>query len=301
MRIRFGRASFAWLSVSLVMYVAAVLLTMTVTWAKGGVLEHGERLVDASPTTYLTFLADGAAPPPGEDDVQISFFRDDRNPVLRAYFLNGAKVVMVTNRLRDAHACDQGGPGRKPMVEEVIGDRDAPVWYKVTSANNTMACKLRPEVSGPETFTTRSITLIADSDSGTLFPNDEMEKAAARGVPEKRAALEGLVPVPYILDLENLRGARDIRFHSYDTPTRQGEAWRVVRPSEVLTIRWTDVYRQQFRDILLIVIGTLIGIGVTVMIEGLRPVIEGLGGQKLAAGDQKGDPLAFPSSDQNSP
>ena len=31
------------------------------------------------------------------------------------------------------------------------------------------------------------------------------------------------------------------------------------------------------RDIALIVIGTLIGIGVTVMIEGLRPFIESLG------------------------
>ncbi len=50
------------------------------------------------------------------------------------------------------------------------------------------------------------------------------------------------------------------------------ETRRPFVPDDPIWVSWDDLYSQQMRDIALIFIGTLIGIGVTVMIKGLRPL-----------------------------
>lgn len=50
---------------------------------------------------------------------------------------------------------------------------------------------------------------------------------------------------------------------------------RRLRSGGSLTAEWSDVSLEQYRDVLLVVIGTLIAIGVTTLIEGLRPIIDG--------------------------
>ena len=50
-----------------------------------------------------------------------------------------------------------------------------------------------------------------------------------------------------------------------------------VPQDTVITVSWKNLYFEQMRDIILIVIGSLIALGVTVLIEAMRPYIEMLG------------------------
>jgi hypothetical protein len=52
------------------------------------------------------------------------------------------------------------------------------------------------------------------------------------------------------------------------------EAARVMSPGNRLVVRWTDDGREQFKEVLLIVIGTLIAFGVGTFIEWIRPVVD---------------------------
>jgi len=280
MKIRIGRTSIAWLAMSAIMYVTAIILTMTITSAEGGVLAHGERGIPGARIMHLTMLVECPAPPP-EEAIWVRFVETSRGARLLVEFINGVNPILVTDELRDAHACDNSAltASEQPLAEEIVGDVLTATWRKVTPApySGFLSCWLRPGLSRPETFITRSVEFVSYIPRREIAITKGEVDAIARGVPSKDVALRGLSPAPYKFDLEWAAGARDIKFRSLDPAALEGETWRVIMPGELVTAAWTDIYRQQMRDILLIVIGTLIGVGVTVMIEGLRPLIENLG------------------------
>lgn len=278
--MRWSRTSLAWLAISGVMYIAAVILTMMITSAEGGVLTRGGGSKPETPILSLATLVEGPAPPPNQA-IWVRLVEAGQGERLLISFEYDMRPVLFTDQLRDAHACDNEARGadQQALVEEVVGDIVTPIWFKVTprSSDTFLSCWLKPGLVRDETFTVRAVDIFSHIPENAPVFYDAEKAAVARGVPQQEAAFSGLTPAPFKLDLEWMRGARDIKFRSFDPSAGEGETWRAVMPGEILTTAWTDVYRQQLRDILLIVIGTLIGIGVTVMIEGLRPFIESLG------------------------
>lgn len=88
----------------------------------------------------------------------------------------------------------------------------------------------------------------------------------------------GFTPAPRLIyRFTGITQARDMGFRGgvelgddYDAR----ETSRYLDAGKLMTVRWEQAGRQSLRDTLLIVIGTLIGIGVTVLIEAVKPYLE---------------------------
>ena len=76
-----------------------------------------------------------------------------------------------------------------------------------------------------------------------------------------------MLPVPNDFHLTRMLRRGVASFPRDDNSTRQ------YRKNSQLVVQWIDFYSEQFRDLMLIVIGSLIAIGATTLIEGLRPLI----------------------------
>ena len=80
------------------------------------------------------------------------------------------------------------------------------------------------------------------------------------------------------VNFAGVEGAERFSFNS-DAPQAGGELPEgrqfnaALQQDTQLPVQWIDFYSEQLRDLLLIVIGTLIAIGATTLIEGLRPLI----------------------------
>jgi hypothetical protein len=60
----------------------------------------------------------------------------------------------------------------------------------------------------------------------------------------------------------------------------RAEYTRTLDFGSSVSVSWTDIYREELRDIILIAIGTLVAVGVTTLIEGVRPFIESADNRK---------------------
>ena len=87
----------------------------------------------------------------------------------------------------------------------------------------------------------------------------------------------GYAPPASIAVDVNIQGADQLSFMGgrHDDTLADADTTRVILAGDSLTANWTDLSREQLRDVLLVIIGTLIAIGVTAMVEALRPVIDG--------------------------
>ena len=93
----------------------------------------------------------------------------------------------------------------------------------------------------------------------------------------KKYALEGYTSVPSLfVDVGGVEDAEDIQWEGYQDPKLlMGHGTTHVVPSGGIAVaHWKDIGREQTRDIILVIIGTLIAIGATTLIEALRPLIE---------------------------
>ncbi|HEX7895121.1 MAG TPA: hypothetical protein VF447_13080, partial [Terriglobales bacterium] len=61
-----------------------------------------------------------------------------------------------------------------------------------------------------------------------------------------------------------------------DQKVNSSESSRKFTPGDMVTVVWSDVNSEQERDLVLIVIGTLIGVGVAMFVEALRLTMEPL-------------------------
>jgi hypothetical protein len=93
---------------------------------------------------------------------------------------------------------------------------------------------------------------------------------------------EGYAPPASIAIDVNIQGADQMSFMGgrRDDTLSDPDTTRVLLAGDSLTANWTDLSREQLRDVLLVIIGTLIAIGVTSLVEALRPIVDG---EKLAA------------------
>jgi hypothetical protein len=96
------------------------------------------------------------------------------------------------------------------------------------------------------------------------------------------AGFRGYAPPASIAVDLNIQGADQMSFMGgrRDETLADPDSTRVLLSGDSVTATWTDLSREQLRDVLLVIIGTLIAIGVTSLVEALRPVIDG---EKLAA------------------
>lgn len=133
-------------------------------------------------------------------------------------------------------------------------------------------CRVRPKYT-KTTFTTRTVDFvnIAPGQAHTI------ESAFNAGVINVSADFPGYAPPETLPITLNIVGADRLSFAGgrQDFDLETPESTRVLRAGGSLTAEWSDVSREQLRDVLLVVIGTLIAFGVTTLIEGLRPLIDG--------------------------
>jgi hypothetical protein len=92
---------------------------------------------------------------------------------------------------------------------------------------------------------------------------------------------EGLgQPLPAVrnatFDFEDIPSAEEFSFDGGTWPQKMDniETTRVLSPNERLLVRWTDTAEEQYKEVLLIVIGTLIAFGVGTFIEWIRPHVD---------------------------
>lgn len=133
-------------------------------------------------------------------------------------------------------------------------------------------CRVRSKYT-KTTFTTRAedFVNIAPGQAHTI------ESAFNAGVLNVSADFPGYAPPETLPITLSIVGADHLSFNGgrQDFDLENPESTRVLRAGGSLTAEWSDVSREQLRDVLLVVIGTLIAFGVTTLIEGLRPLIDG--------------------------
>lgn len=278
MQRRLRRTSIAWFTIAAVMFFIAVALTVTITWVRP--LEP----VAASEQQFIGVLI----PRSERDAVDSSHvFYSEARGMARITLAMPADGVVYLVSLADENACRpmiaEVRPPLKPgevMVRHVDWIDRMPDLYAVVPSHNAAGAVCEtPAKSRPVSFMSRELSIEFASEQYVTVP-----AWIQSGEPSRRAFLASLqdtdlVPVPSLmLDLSDIAGADGMRFNGGFEKSDEffGGAWRRITAGEWTQATWTNIYRQQFRDILLIVIGTLIGIGVTVMIEGLRPIIEEL-------------------------
>jgi hypothetical protein len=100
---------------------------------------------------------------------------------------------------------------------------------------------------------------------------------------QKQLPPDGFEPLSQYLLKVNLVGSENVSF-DFGYEDRQlpdsGKA-RIVPKGAAVTVQWTNIYSEQMRDIILIVIGSLIAVGVTMLIEAIRPFVDRIGSARV--------------------
>jgi hypothetical protein len=296
MAIRIKRSSLIWLTIAAVMFVLSFIFTAMVTWVahedeSGKVARPNGRPVQIISVFRMTpkgnepYMASFVANPHGGvDTIEISVFAED------------SPVILINNLVND-HACFMVDPGAGPEQKPKRNDRTlsvqafhsditdqrvyrlAPRFGSLDSGVYDIRCRIRSTVTY-ETFTDRSVELTAYN----FFAPAVCARPLAPNAPDcDRQLLDGLEPrmqSAFIdLNFSRMKGVDNLHYSGgYEDQGAEGREYdRGLANGRRMFVLWEDVYRQQLRDTLLIIIGTLIGIGVTVLIEGVRPYLEALG------------------------
>jgi hypothetical protein len=314
MAIRIKRASMVWLAIAAVMFALSFVFTAMVTWV--GHEEPFEkaskpegrpvqlvsvfRMTPKGNQPYMTSFV--ANPRGGVDMIEISVFAED-SPVILVNNLVNAKSCVMLDRGAPQNEKPRNNDGRL-SVQAFHSDITNQRIYRLTPRFGSLdrgihdiRCKIRSTVKY-ETFTDRGVELNAYDPFHPLV----CARPLAPNAPDcDRELLDGLEPkmLSAFVDLNfsRMRGIENLHYSGgYEDQHAEGREYdRGLANGRVMFVYWEDVYRQQLRDTLLIVIGTLIGIGVTVLIEGIRPYLESLGEKN------GGPPESSPGSPQDKP
>lgn len=297
MSFRIRRASLAWLAIALVMFALALIITAQVTWVAREPDSSGNsgkekgrpkqivsifQLTPRGAEPYLTSFV--ANPRGGGDTIDISVFAEDSPVILINNLASPKSCAMI-----DAAApLDQKLQKNDQLltIEAFHSDirnervyRLTPRFGSLDQGVHTVRCKIRSTVKY-DTFTDRGVEL---TNYNPFYPRECARPLAPNARDCDRAWLDGLEPrmMPKFIDFNfaRMKGVNNLHFSGgYQDQKGEGQEYdRGLANGRRMFVYWEDIYRQQLRDTLLIVIGTLIGIGVTVMIEGIRPYLEALG------------------------
>lgn len=277
------RSSIVWLGVALVTFAAAVALTAVVTGS-------GEERTEAAagepwPTQILAIRVGGEGPlPEGPAEVTVA------PGTVSIALPPGRPVKVLLNNLDPGTPCTivKRDPSLGLPLETAEGIAIAPVGdfgQAFTALAGSLGVVSVPPQEGADvsldctvqteptelTFTKRAAELWNTWDFSQVLP--------AVMLPEALQPEAGFSTLPggYLVEFA-IDDADAMTFYGgtarADTAGR--ETRRIVPPDAAVRVQWDSLFREGRRDIILIIIGTLIGIGVTVLIEGIRPYIERL-------------------------
>jgi hypothetical protein len=140
-----------------------------------------------------------------------------------------------------------------------------------TQQPSRIVCDLK-STADLRTFTTKALHLdyLFYTEASDLFRQDDQELHET----QKRvsASVANFTPVKQIAVNFVIEGASHIDFDGGTEVQGSLQKRLLEANSTSLSIAWTDEIREQFRDIMLIIIGTLIALGATTLIEALRPI-----------------------------
>jgi hypothetical protein len=211
------------------------------------------------PFEYAVAYSDAVA----EGWARLSFFvRPSDGPVI---LISSPRAPPECYLVDDFRSAD---PPRDQSIGAIVSEDEEtnqnvytllPVWRELLYETQIVRCYV-PSLAHSESFTGR----VAD------FYFDERTPPG----------MDFAVPVPSLLyRFSGIVHARDLRFgggmelsEGRDAP----DTSRVLEVGSFMSVHWEVAGRQSLRDTLLIIIGTLIGIAVTALIEGVRPYLEGL-------------------------
>jgi hypothetical protein len=274
-----NRVSIIWLMVAALSFAVAIALTAMVTSVSGRWPIGDERFQSDQPIQVLSIFAENPTAELGRAiAITYSERRSSDEARITMSFPAGTVARIVLNGIESPKSCSSPRSADQVMEDDAIGGG---LNVEVTMlADDLYGSRLAVAAPAPSEFPFYVTCSVARTSTMRTFTSRTMRWDVidfADVVYTRPAELAGLAPLPaMILDFWGIAGAEDFRFsNGFEMPELNNyEAKRVVLPGAFMTVTWNDIFQQQFRDILLIVIGTLIGIGVTVAIEGLRPLIE---------------------------
>ena len=179
----------------------------------------------------------------------VSYSQPDGHAQLSLYFLPSSGVFYVSPRIDRCEEYNQN-PFQKVDISSRPGETISRVTFRVTSTgpgSDSMQCYTEPLVAS-ESFIDRRL------DTENFHPHTA----------EKQ--------IGWILGL-NAGDADKLRF-SGGLPGEQPEIERILEGSYRTTARWESLSAESIRDILLVVIGSLIALGAATLLEALRPMID---------------------------
>jgi hypothetical protein len=280
------RTFIAWLLISFVLFALAGCLTMLISAVNGHppFAKHAAPLYrpdfqtisvyfrGTSPESILTVNYVGPISIPIGRDIEYSKL------AIRLPLHSQPKILI--NNLKDESSCSNLGNGfmddaegthmRVEKPHESIYDNMYVITPEVPESarageNNFfyVVCAVRP-VLERETFTTKRAAF--------SFDDVSLEPTLSA-----RYGVQDLTPVPGLLINVEFEDSEDIQWESQEQEPSLlvGRDTTYVLPvNGMAVVRWKDIGREQARDIILVIIGALIAIGATTLIEALRPFIE---------------------------
>ncbi|HXS05283.1 MAG TPA: hypothetical protein VN723_00730 [Rhizomicrobium sp.] len=215
----------------------------------------------------------------------------------------GAEAKIVLNNVKPgscqairaepfARPDSMGTGGKLPVTVRQYGGVVGRTYYLVDPGHPdtafSVSCKLK-NIFRRHTFTERSAAFgFEDAQPGMsdFFTH-----------PGSDSWLRGFAPLPsLIVNFSGIDNADHIQFIGghQDQSLDDFEFSRVLALGQSVHLTWVDIVLEEWRDILLVVIGTLVGLGVTMFIEAIRPAIDGL---DELAGDSAAE---FPEGEKRS-
>ncbi len=256
-----------WLALSAGFFAGAASLTEMITTVNGQPVYAKHRRLPLEPlgTIQNVSIFTRAASREITDKIHVSFKsdHDGSNPLLKIDFPTGIDAKIIVNNLASGKCTSEYGDSRS-ITTVAYGD-----FYLVTRRGYypfAVVCPLASIVSA-HTFT-KERAKFEFVTPGDPFLFTDVELAAA---------IDGFSPLPNeIISFDGVDGADEFRFDGgYQNQTLRGfESTRALEPNGIFTVTWSDVDAEQLRDLLLVVVGTLIGIAVTMLIEALRILID---------------------------
>lgn len=215
--------------------------------------------------------------------IDIGYFsgHDGKNANINVDFPAGAEARILLTNLVDEKSCTSTrnppfarpdsmyNGGRLPLtIHKYSRDNETNYFVVDPGAPDSafsVFCQLSI-VAEAHTYTEWSATFDFGivSDLGFLYPGLDN-------------ALKGFMPLPKeVLSFRGIDGADQFWFYGgyQDQNLSSFESGRVLEPGQSVYFTWLDVNREQLRDLILVIIGTLIAIGVTMGIEALRHIID---------------------------
>jgi hypothetical protein len=283
MAFRVRRTSVFWVAIAGALFVASGLLTAVVTGIEPDPIAAETYLPEKSlfqmAAVFTTQPVDSAnayeysviySDAVKDGTARVTFFvRPADGPVILISSPSTPPTCYMVDEFRAAD------PPGSQLINAIISE-DAethqnvytlmPIWPKPDAAEQIVRCYV-PSLAHYESFTGR----VADF---------YFDKRTPPG-------METAKPVPSLLyRFTGIVHARDLGFRG-GIELSEGrdarETSRVLEVGSFMSVHWEAAGRQSLRDTLLIIIGTLIGIAVTALIEGVRPYIEGLDRPKSPA------------------